>query len=52
MDAVCVAMPAIGTGQILKYPNELVVDCLVSEAKEAARKTKSIKVSITSFDLY
>ncbi|CAG2229501.1 unnamed protein product [Mytilus edulis] len=38
----CVAFSAVGTGQLLKYPVHEVVNCLVSEAKVTAQRSKCI----------
>ncbi|CAG2229495.1 unnamed protein product [Mytilus edulis] len=47
----CVAFSAVGTGQLLKYPVHEVVNCLVSEAKVTAQRSKCItKIKFVIFD--
>ncbi|CAC5370449.1 unnamed protein product [Mytilus coruscus] len=47
----CVAFSAVGTGQLLKYPVHEVVNCLVSEAKVTAQRSKCItKIKFVIYD--
>jgi hypothetical protein len=49
MNVASVAFPAVGSGQLLGYPIDHVIDCLINESKVAGQKSQCMKVGITIF---
>ena len=49
MNVESVAFPAVGSGQLLGYPIDHVIDCLINESKVAGQKSQCLKVGITIF---
>ena len=43
MNVESVAFPAVGSGQLLGYPIDHVIDCLINESKVAGQKSQCLK---------